>query len=134
MVFQVKDRKIIFSPQIDNFVKYIMKGIQERYNLVIEEMGFDQNHMHIFVGASPSKSPMEIYTVIKSITARKIFARFPWLKTYELWGGELWSDGKYVGTVGEETTAAVIRKYIQNQSLDRKSCDDRLRQLKLFKL
>ena len=134
MVFQVKYRKIIFSPQIDNFVKYIMKGIQERYNLVIEEMGFDQNHMHIFVGASPSKSPMEIYTVIKSITARKIFARFPWLKTYELWGGELWSDGKYVGTVGEETTAAVIRKYIQNQSLDRKSCDDRLRQLKLFKL
>ena len=134
MVFQVKYRKFIFSPQVVNCVKQIMQGIQERYNLVIDEIGFDQNHLHIFVGAPPTKSPMEIYTVIKSITARKTFARFPWLKTYDLWGGELWSDGKYVGTVGEETTAAVVRRYIQRQSLDKPNYDNRLKQLKLFKL
>ena len=125
---------MILSPQIENYVKYIIKGIQERYNLVIDEIGFDQNHIHIFVGASPTKSPMEIYTVIKSITARKVFARFPWLKEYDLWGGEFWSDGKYVGTVGEQTSEQVVRKYIQNQSLDKTSYDNRLRQLKLFKL
>lgn len=134
MVFQVKYRRVLFSPQIENYVKYLMKGIQERYNLVIEEIGFDQNHVHIFIGAPPTKSPMDIYTIIKSVTARQIFVRFPWLKIYELWGGEFWSDGKYVGTVGEETTATTIRKYIQHQGLDRENYTNRLRQLKLFKL
>lgn len=33
----------------------------------------------------------------------------------ELWDGEFWSDGGYVGTVGEGGNADVIRKYIQNQ-------------------
>ncbi len=134
MVFQVKYRKKLLSPQIEDFMKYIIKGIQARYNMVIDEIGFDQNHVHIFVGASPSKSPMEIYTTIKSITAIKIFQRFPWLKSYELWGGEFWSDGKYVGTVGEQTSEMVVRKYIQNQSLDQPSYNHRLKQLKLFKL
>ena len=134
MVFQVKYRKFLFSPQVVGCMKQIMQGIQERYNLVIDEIGFDQNHVHIFVGAPPTKSPMEIYTIIKSIVARKTFARFPWLKTYDLWGGELWSDGKYVGTVGEQTNEEVVRKYIQHQSLDKTNNDNRLKQLQLFKL
>ena len=125
---------MVLSPQIVDWVKYTMQGIQARYNLAIDEIGFDQNHVHVFVGAPPTKSPMEIYTIIKSITARKVFARFPWLKEYELWGGEFWSDGKYVGTVGEQTSEQVVRKYIQNQSLDKTSYNNRLRQLKLFKL
>ena len=30
-------------------------------------------------------------------------------------GEEFWSDGSYVGTVGEGINAEIIRKYIQNQ-------------------
>ncbi|MAG02689.1 IS200/IS605 family transposase, partial [Candidatus Pacearchaeota archaeon] len=33
----------------------------------------------------------------------------------ELWGGEFWSDGGFVGTVGEGINAEIIRKYIKNQ-------------------
>ena len=36
----------------------------------------------------------------KSITARQIFLKFPELKK-DLWGGEFWTDGYYVATVGE---------------------------------
>jgi len=43
----------------------------------------------------------------------------------ELWGGEFWSDGGFVSTVGEGVNAELIRKYIQNQG--RKG-----EQLKLF--
>ena len=134
MVFQIKYRKIVLSPQIVDYMKYIMNGIQARYNWMIDEIGFDQNHIHVFVGAPPTKSPMEIYTAIKSITARKVFARFSWLKTYDLWGGEFWSDGKYVGTVGEKTSEEVIRRYIQGQGIDKPNVNNRLKQLKLFKL
>ncbi|MBI4044361.1 MAG: transposase [Candidatus Diapherotrites archaeon] len=48
------------------------------------------------------------------MSARKLFERFKWLKE-ELWGGEFWSDGGYIGTVGEGVNADIIRRYIEKQ-------------------
>jgi putative transposase len=31
----------------------------------------------------------------------------------ELWGGEFWSDGYFVRSVGDELTADVIRKFLE---------------------
>jgi REP element-mobilizing transposase RayT len=50
----------------------------------------------------------------------------------ELWGGEFWSAGKYIGTVGEATSEKTIRNYIRNQSTDKKKTETRMKQLKLF--
>jgi len=33
----------------------------------------------------------------------------------ELWGGELWSDGYYLGTIGERGSLQTIEKYIRDQ-------------------
>ena len=52
--------------------------------------------------------------IIKSITARKIFKEYPEIRK-QLWGGELWSDGGYIGTVGDGTTSYIITNYVQNQ-------------------
>ncbi len=38
--------------------------------------------------------------MLKSMAAREIFRRGPAVKR-DLWGGEFWSDGYYVATVGE---------------------------------
>jgi len=43
-----------------------------------------------------------------------LFKLHPDLKE-ELWGGEFWSDGGYVGTVGEGVNAEIIREYIRKQ-------------------
>jgi len=32
-----------------------------------------------------------------------------------LWNGEFWSDGGFVGTVGEGVNGDIIRNYIKNQ-------------------
>ena len=77
-------------------------------------------------------APLRVISIIKSITARKIFERFPNLKKNELWGGQFWSDGKYIGTVGEATSEKTIRNYIRNQSTDKKKTEARMQQLKLF--
>ena len=87
--------------------------------------------MHVFVDAPPKYSPSNIIRIIKSITAREIFGRFPEIKK-DLWGGEFWSDGGYVGTVGDETTANVIRNYVLRQGTKEEKKD--YRQLKLFKI
>jgi REP element-mobilizing transposase RayT len=33
----------------------------------------------------------------------------------ELWGGEFWADGYYVGTVGEGGNWQVVERYVQKQ-------------------
>ena len=53
--------------------------------------------------------------IIKSIAAKQMFKSFPEIKK-ELWGGEFWSGGGYIGTVDEGiTTAEIIRDYIEKQ-------------------
>ena len=134
MVTAVKYRKALLNNEIEECIKETMQGISERYEIVIDEVGFDQNHIHIFCGAPPRMAPLKVISIIKSITARKIFERFPNLRKKELWGGEFWSDGKYIGTVGEATSEKTIKNYIRNQGSDKKKTETRMQQLKLFNL
>ena len=132
MVTAVKYRKSLLNSEIEDCIQETLHGISERYEILIDEVGFDQNHIHIFCGAPPRMAPLRVIGIIKSITARKIFERFPSLKKRELWGGQFWSDGKYIGTVGEATSEKTIRNYIRNQSADKKKTATRMKQLKLF--
>ena len=134
MVTAVKYRKALLNNEVEECIKETMKGISERYEIVIDEIGFDQNHIHLFCGAHPSMAPMTILNIIKSITARRIFETFPKLKKQELWGGAFWSVGKYIGTVGEATNEKVVKRYIRNQSMDKSESENRIKQLKLFKI
>ena len=52
--------------------------------------------------------------IINSITARQIFKQHPEIKK-QLWGGEMWSDGGCIGTVGDGTTYDVIKNYVEKQ-------------------
>ena len=49
---------------------------------------------------------------MKSKSAKVVFREFPEVRE-ELWGGEFWSDGYFVRSVGDEVTAEVIRRYIE---------------------
>ena len=79
-----------------------------------ETIGFDEDHVHFMLQSVPKYSASQLFRIVKSITARKLFEFHPDIKK-ELWGGEFWSDGGYVVTVGEGINAKIIRKYIQNQ-------------------
>ncbi|MAG02796.1 IS200/IS605 family transposase [Candidatus Pacearchaeota archaeon] len=114
-VFCIKYRKDLFlEEKYVEFLKEICKGIEERYSIRFETMGFDEDHVHFMIQTYPRFSPSEVFRVVKSITARKLFEKYPDIKK-ELWGGEFWSDGGFVGTVGEGINAEIIRKYIKNQ-------------------
>jgi len=52
--------------------------------------------------------------VVKSITAREIFRRVPEVKK-KLWGGEFWTKGYIIDTVGKHGNEEVIRKYVREQ-------------------
>jgi putative transposase len=77
----------------------IAKEIEDRYDLELERMGDDKNHIHLLVSFHPKYTIGQIVRIFKSITARELFKSYPELKK-ELWGGEFWSDGYYASTVG----------------------------------
>ena len=127
MVTAVKYRKALLNKEVENCITETLQGISERYEIVIDEVGFDQNQIHIFCGAPPRMAPLRVISIIKSITARKVFEKFPNFKKQEFW-----SDGKYIGTVGEATSETTVKKYIRNHSADKKESESRIKQLKLF--
>jgi len=51
--------------------------------------------------------------MVKGISARKLFLKFPELKK-KLWKGHLWNPSYYIETIGS-ISEDVIRKYIENQ-------------------
>lgn len=113
-VFPVKYRKALLDKNIEGYFLDICKGIQERYEIEFEQIGLDNDHVHVLCSTSPKYSPTRIITMIKSITGKAIFKKFPRLKE-ELWGGELWTDGYYVATIGEGGNKNIIQDYIRKQ-------------------
>ena len=102
--------------------KKILYEIQLRYEIKFDAIGTDGNRVHFFLISPPRYSPSEIIRMIKNISARELFRYFPDIKE-ELWGGQFWSDGGYVGTVGDETTADVIRNYVLRQGTKQEKAD-----------
>ncbi len=113
-VCPAKYRRIVFSEEVDQVLKTVCLDIAQRYEIVFLEIGTDRDHVHCLVQSVPTYSPTKIVRTIKSITAREIFARVPSVKK-KLWGGEFWSDGYYVSTVGQHGTETTIANYVRKQ-------------------
>jgi len=103
-----------------------MSGFKDRYYIDISTVGYDKNHVHILCRFLPKYSGGQVIRLIKSITSRILFEEFPEIKR-QLWGGEFWSDGYYIGTVSGRGDKVVIEDYIKNQGREKD-----IKQLKLF--
>ncbi len=130
MVLCIKYRKrLIYEPERIEFFNNMCIEIGRRYWFLFDAIGTDGDHVHIFIGAAPRYSPSRIMQIVKSITARELFKKFPEIKK-QLWGGEFWSDGGYIGTVGDGVTADIIQNYVEKQGT--KEEKDAYTQMKLF--
>ncbi len=63
-------------------------------------------------------SVSKVVTIIKSTTARQSFHHHPEIKKL-LWGGNLWTSGYCVNTVGLYGNKEVIRKYVEIQGKEK---------------
>ena len=127
IVSPVKYRKVLLDAEVTAIIQETAQGIAERYAIEMEAIGCDKDHIHLLCGAHPKMAPGRIVQIFKSITARAIFRRKPSIKK-ELWGGEFWTDGYYVGTVGERANWDTVQEYVQKQGKPKAE----IKQLKLF--
>ena len=109
-----KYRRVVFDEEVDLVLKEVCLGIAVRFEIEFIEIGVDSDHVHFLVQSVPTYSPTKVARTIKSITAREIFRRVPKVKQ-QLWGGEFWTKGYYMSTVGQHSSEEVIRNYVRNQ-------------------
>ena len=115
MVWIPKYRKDILDKEVSEYLEVIFSKIAEEYEFRIDTMEVMEDHVHIFVEVPPRYSPARVVQIMKSVSAREAFSKFPELKK-QLWAGELWNDGYFVRSVGDKVTADIIRKYIEYQA------------------
>jgi putative transposase len=114
LVCPAKYRRKIFSSEVTKTLLLTCFEITVKDEIEFIEIGSDTDHVHFLVQGIPRMSPSDIVRIVKSITAREIFRLHPEVKTM-LWGGNIWSSGYYINTVGQHGTEDVIKRYIENQ-------------------
>ncbi len=120
LVWAPKYREWILREKVREAVKELFQEILAARDCEIVEMEIAEDHVHIFTSIPPRYSVGEIVRILKSVSAREIFVRYPEVKR-ELWGGEFWEDGYFVRTVGDKVTSDTIKRYIQYHKHEEKT-------------
>ena len=114
IVWSVKYRHKVLKDEIAEFLKEVLTETAILYKFKVESLEVVEDHVHILVSASPQHTIPNIVKVLKGISARKLFLKFPQLKK-KLWGGHLWNPSYFIATVSENTESQV-KRYIENQN------------------
>ena len=118
-------RREVLIGDVAQRLEELIRGVCAARDWELEALSVQADHVHLFVSCPPRDAPARVMNVIKSITARELYAEFPRLRKSH-WGGKLWADGYYVGSAGEHVTSDLIKQYIEYQS------DEGAGQIRLF--
>ena len=130
-VCPAKYRRVVFSETVDQRLKEVCLEISQRYEIAFIEIGTDKDHVHFLIQSIPMMSPTRIIQVVKSITAKEIFKLHPEVKE-KLWGGEFWTKGFYVNTVGRHGDENTIQAYVKAKGTENEYKRIHHQQLSLF--
>jgi putative transposase len=110
-------RRGVLVGDVAQRLEELMREICRGYDWEIEALTVQSDHVHLFVSCPPRDAPAKVMNVVKSITARELYAEFPRLRKTH-WGGKLWATGNYVGSVGDHVTSDLIKRYIEYQDAE----------------
>jgi len=126
-----KYRHKVFTEPYQKTLKSIIIKIAYDYDMEITEIEILKDHIHAMILAEPKMSSSSIMQIIKSISAREFFKKYPDIKEKYFWGGRLWTSSFYVETVGNRNESEV-RQYVKDQIQKEDRINMTLKQLKLI--
>lgn len=126
-----KYRHKVFEEPYRSNLKDIILKIGYDYNIEIVELEIPVDHIHMVVRSIPKVCPSQIMQIIKSISARKFFRKYPEIKKRYFWGGKLWTQSYFVESIGN-ANEEVIREYVKNQLDVMDKAEQKVKQIKLF--
>jgi REP element-mobilizing transposase RayT len=116
IVCPAKYRREIFSEGVSTTLRKTCLELGTRYEIEFLEIGIDKDHVHFLIQTIPSRSVSNTIKLIKSLTAREIYKNHPEVKRF-LWGGNIWTMGYYINTVGQYGNLKMITNYVKNQGI-----------------
>ena len=81
--------------------------------VVIEQIGFDKDHLHMVIIIPPKYSIASIMGELKGKSASRLRHKFSWLQKVYWKENVFWSPGYFVSSVGIDE--ATIRNYVKLQ-------------------
>lgn len=113
LIWCPKYRKDLFENEwLKEYTWELFEKIAKEYEYHIEAMEIAPDHVHLLMEIPPKVAVAEAVRVLKSLSAREIFKKFPGVRK-RLWAGEIWKDGYFVRSVGSDITGEMVRKYIE---------------------
>lgn len=114
LVLVTKYRRKVLDDEIVIYLKERFETIGKGFNIQLEEMTHDKDHLHILFKAEPNSHLSKFINAYKSATSRMVKKIYPSVQT-KLWKSQFWSCSFCLITSGGVTTE-VIRRYIESQN------------------
>ena len=123
-----KYRRRVLSEPIATRLGVLLRQACDTNRWRLHELNVQPDPVHLLLQVSPTDSVMTVLNLLKGGTSRLLRTEFPDLEEYlyaqegitSYVGDSFWSDGYFAESVGQ-TEEAVVRDYIQNQGLPRRS-------------
>jgi len=113
MAFKIKYAHSVFIyAEVREECEALFWQIAEEQQIRIDEIGFDENHIHIDLDLGLKSIP-EVAKLLKGTTGRKLLKKFPWIKRRYFWGSGFWSPVVYFDSIGRDLEQ--IRSYVKTQ-------------------
>ena len=130
VVFTPKYRYRILEGKIKEIVEHKIRQVCAWYDVEIEEMNIQVDHIHMLISIPPKRSVSEVMGIIKGKSAIHLFKTKKQLKEKPYWGNHFWARGYFVTTVGIDEE--MIRRYIQHQEKQEKKQEEDGKEYTLF--
>jgi REP element-mobilizing transposase RayT len=101
---------------VDLVLREVCLEIALRYEITFLEIGTDGDHVHFLVQSVPSYAlqPDQDRAHHQEPERSGSLCPLPQVKK-KLWGGQFWSDGFYIASVGQHANADTIGAYVRGQ-------------------
>lgn len=106
-------RRALREPHERKYCERLLRRVAEKYDMEVMGMEVDEDHVHLYVAIPPQQSVGSAVRKFKSLSARYLVKRFPYLQR-DFLDGPVWSPSYFVRTVGEGVTAKTVSRYIES--------------------
>ncbi len=114
VVWVCKYRRRVLNPGVCSYLQQVLAKLQRSTpGVVIETIGFDQDHLHMLMIIPAKYSISSVMGKFKSQSSSMLRKRFAWLNKVYWKENILWSTGYFVSSVGVDENT--IKRYVEHQ-------------------
>ena len=114
VVWVCKYRRRILNPAVQSYIRKVLSTLlRSMPGVVIEKIGFDEDHLHMVMMIPPKYSISDVMGELKGRTASYLRRAFKWLDKVYWKENVMWSPGYFISSVGVEEE--VVKRYVEYQ-------------------